>query len=283
MIQYKRCSEVSKELTYKVFRAGFADYMIQFKISQEDFFKRFFGPEGNILEHSFIALEEEKPIGLVLGGIRDFEGRKTMRCGTMCVIPEYRMRGISVRLFELHKENAIKNGCQQLFLEVITQNKPAAKFYKRIGYQKAFDLVYFHMDELTPLKKRSTNGFNIDAIQFEDVMKLRSTLKGFHINWQNEMEYIQKLENQCYYGIFEAAELVAALSINKTGQFYFLWVDPNRRERGMATALFTHAANQLELEKIKAGFPNNGLLECYLMHIGFAKDKITQYEMYLPL
>ncbi|MDZ5610601.1 GNAT family N-acetyltransferase, partial [Bacillus pseudomycoides] len=129
MIHYKKCSEVNTDFVYEAFRDGFSDYMIKMEISKEDFIKRFFGSEGNKLEHSHLALDENKPIGVILGGIKDYESIKTMRCGALAVHLDFRGTGVSQKLFELHKEEAIKNGCQQLFLEVIVGNDRAIQFY----------------------------------------------------------------------------------------------------------------------------------------------------------
>ncbi|HDR3982008.1 TPA: GNAT family N-acetyltransferase, partial [Bacillus anthracis] len=83
MIQYKRCSEINIDLVYEAFRDGFSDYIIKMEVSKGDFIKRFFGLEGNSLEHSFLALDGDKPVGVILGGIKDYENIKTMRCGTL--------------------------------------------------------------------------------------------------------------------------------------------------------------------------------------------------------
>ncbi|HDR7489227.1 TPA: GNAT family N-acetyltransferase, partial [Bacillus pacificus] len=140
MIQYKRCSEVNIDLVYGAFRDGFSDYIIKMEVSKEDFIKRFFGAEGNSLEHSFLALDGDKPVGVILSGIKVYESIKTMRCGTLAVHPNYRGIGVSQKLFELHKEEAIQNECKQLFLEVIVGNDRAIRFYNKLGYEKVYDL-----------------------------------------------------------------------------------------------------------------------------------------------
>ena len=127
MIQYKRCSDVNIDLVYEAFKVGFSDYIIKMEVSKGILYN-VFGPEGNLLEHSFLALEEGKPVGVILGGIKDYESIKTMRCGTLAVHPNYRGIGVSQKLFELHKEEAIQHGCKQLFLEVIVGNDRAIHF-----------------------------------------------------------------------------------------------------------------------------------------------------------
>jgi ribosomal protein S18 acetylase RimI-like enzyme len=78
-------------------------------------------------------------------------------CGTLAISPDYRGSGISQKLFELHKTEAKKHGCKQLFLEVIVGNERAIHFYKKMGYEKIFDIVYFSNDDLSKLKSVSKN------------------------------------------------------------------------------------------------------------------------------
>lgn len=286
MIEYKRCSEVEDLVTYEAFKAGFVDYIIKLDIPFDAFIKRFFGPEGNGREHSFIALTDGRPIGVLLGGIRDFGGRRTMRCGGMCVVPEFRMRGVSVGLFELHREEALKNNCQQLLLEVITHNLPALRFYKRLGYQRIYDLHYYLLESTEGFMQRWARSgdvdYQLDKILFSDLKSLREK-SDVHINWQNECEAIGCLANQYHYGVMVNGLCVAGLSINQTGQFHFLYVLPEWRAKGMAAALLAHSAQELKLEKIKTGFPNNANLHFFLLGVGFKQEKIQQYEMYMPL
>lgn len=64
---------------YEAFTDGFSDYIINVSLAKEEFVRRFFGPEGNTLENSIIAFDGHKPIGLNLGGIKIYEGIKTLR------------------------------------------------------------------------------------------------------------------------------------------------------------------------------------------------------------
>ena len=56
MVIYDYCNNVDFEKVYEAFKVGFSDYMIKTEISKNDFLDYFFGPEGNKLETSFIAL-----------------------------------------------------------------------------------------------------------------------------------------------------------------------------------------------------------------------------------
>jgi len=274
MINIKKCSEVSKEIVFKTFKAGFSDYMVKLSIEQEYFFKRFFGAEGNSLELSYIAMDDDKGIGVVLGGIREFDKLKTLRCGTMCIIPEMRGKGIAQELFDLHMETAKKENCKQLFLEVIKGNDRAIKFYEKNGYMKVFDLNYYSTDDFNFLEVISDD--SIEVLNFEELKIFRNNFSDVHINWQNETDYMEHTEAD-YFGIKENGELIAAISSIK-GNIMFLGVLEKYRNKNFAKKLIKHSLKENKI--INASFSNNASLARFFIKCGFSRKDISQYEMY---
>jgi ribosomal protein S18 acetylase RimI-like enzyme len=280
-IRYQRCLDVEDRFIFQAFMDGFSDYIVKFQFTEEDFINRFFGPEGNSREISFIAFDEEQPVGVILGGIKDYESIKTMRCGTLAIHPDYRGKGVSQRLFELHKEEAITQGCKQLFLEVIVGNDRAISFYKRLGYEKIYDIVYYTNNDLSQLQQVETN-LDLKKLEFADFKKGIEQWN-YHINWQNDLEFIAQIPTNNYYGAYLDGQIKGALSIQPSGNISFLMVDKAFRGNGIGTLLLKGAAEDLQLSKMSTGFPNNSLLEGFFKKQGFTKGSLTQYEMYLLL
>ncbi|EJS69011.1 GNAT family N-acetyltransferase [Bacillus cereus] len=282
MIQYKRCSDVSIDLVYEAFKDGFSDYIIKMEVSKEDFIKRFFGAEGNSLEHSFLALDGDKSVGLILGGIKVYETINTMRCGTLAVHPEYRGIGVSQKLFELHKEEAIQNGCKQLFLEVIVGNDRAINFYNKLGYEKVYDLSYYNLNDVTEIRNKDYKDIEVKQLEYPTFKVEIQKWLNFHINWQNDLDYIEKTNNT-FYGAYIHNDLKGSVCVNEKGKISFIFVDKDYRNIGAGTKLLRTASEELKLSNLSIGFPNNSLLEGFLKKCGFAKNSLAQYEMYLLL
>lgn len=282
-INYFRCSEVDIELAYQAFTIGFSDYMVKFDLSKEQFINLFFGPEGNKPEHSFVAIHENEAVGVILGGIKIYENIKTMRCGTLAISPDFRGLGVSQKLFELHKEEAKKQNCKQLFLEVIVGNDRAINFYKKLGYEKIYDLSYYSKKELTSFP--NTQLVSNSEINKVDFNTFKETIKdwNYHINWQNDVEYLEKSSNFTYYLAKVNHETAGALAINSNGRISFLMINKAFRNQKIATKLLETSFNELKLKAFSVTTPNNSSLEGYLYHLGFTKDKIAQYEMYHSL
>ncbi|ARZ62676.1 acetyltransferase [Bacillus thuringiensis] len=282
MIQYKRCSEVNIDLVYEAFKDGFSDYIIKMEVSKGDFIKRFFSLEGNSLEHSFLVLDGDKPVGVILGGIKDYENIKTMRCGTLAVHPNYRGVGVSQKLFELHKEEALQNECKQLFLEVIVGNDRAIRFYNKLGYEKVYDLSYYNLKDMTKIIHRECKGIEVKQLEFPAFKVEIQKWLHFHINWQNDMDYIEKT-NHTFYGAYVDNDLKGSICINEQGKISFIFIDKEYRNRGIGSKLLQVARDELNLESLLISFPNNSLLEGFVKKTGFEKNSLAQYEMYVLL
>lgn len=281
MITYKKCTEVDIELVYQAFKIGFSDYIIRLDVSQEMFIKRFFGPEGNALEYSFVAIDQEQPVGVILGGIKEYERIKTLRCGALCIHPDYRGKGVSQALFELHRELGMSNQCKQLFLEVIVGNDRAIRFYQKLGYEKRYDISYFSHKTPGEMTMKLNPPYVIRPIDMDILRTLQPQIEDIHINWQNDFDYMELLEEVLHYGVYNESELLGALSINKNGKVFFLWIAPLHRSKGLGKALLGYAAQTFTPSKIMINYTNNTKLEGFIKHIGFERDAISQYEMYL--
>jgi hypothetical protein len=253
------------------------------ELPQEVFFKHFFGPEGNAREYSILALDGEKPVGLNLGGIKEYEGIRTLRCGALCVHPDYRGTEVSSKLFELHKEIALENHCQQMFLEVIVGNDRAINFYRKKGYEKVYDLAYYSHPSPSDIQGELPSDVLIERIDMDRLRSLSEHIQDIHINWQNDFDYLSHFADQAHYGVFQDAKLIGGLSVHPSGKISFMWVDPSFRRQGIGRGLIGRAVSELGLQKLSVNFPNNASLTGFVKRLNFTKDPLAQYEMYMTL
>ncbi|WP_178023204.1 GNAT family N-acetyltransferase [uncultured Paenibacillus sp.] len=285
MIRYERGTNLEMGTIYQAFQRGFADYIIQFHLTEAEFADRFFGPEGNAREHSFVALDGEEAVGVVLGGIKVYETVRTMRCGALAVSPQYRGKGVSAGLMDLHREEALQAGCKQLFLEVIAGNDRAIAFYLKRGYRRVYDVSFYTLPDASRLEAPpgASAGGAVKRIEFEAFADMVGAWKYFHINWQNDLEYQQRSPSNAYYGFRLDGEWAGGLSIGPNGKINLLIVSNRHRGKGVATRLLAAAREELRIVKFTASTPDNALLEGFLDRHGFVRDKISLHEMYLWL
>lgn len=281
MIRYEKCSNVDLRQVYEAIQTGFSDYIIDLKLSWEAFYNRFIEIEGNKLEYSYIAFDGDRPVGVIFGGLKNFEGVRTLRCGALCVAPDYRGRGVSRALYELHRKTAIELGCRQLFLEVIVGNDRAIDFYKKLGYEKVYDIYYYTLKDVESLNLPEDKQYKVEELQWEQAIDMASSLN-IHINWQNQLDYAQKIPSVTSYGIYQDGILAGCITVSPSGRIFFIYTRPEFRHCGIAASLLSHAAGVTE-QNLNMSFPNNEQLEGFVKKMGFSKNELAQYEMYMPL
>ena len=281
MYTYFKAEETSKEKIYEAFQKGFSDYMIRFEMTQEEFFARFFGSDGNELACSYVAFNGENPIGLVLGGVKEFGGIRTMRCGTLCIDPPHRGQGVSDALFSLHEKNAIENGCRQLFLEVIKGNDRAVAFYEKKGYIKIYDMKYYTLEKknLGHAAQVELPKFSIREITDDEFTGMEKYLKDVHLNWQTDFQAMRKIEGIKYMGIYHGEKLIGVSAYRDSGKIFFIWVDPEFRLQSAGTFLLDYIAKDVSSEALYSSFSNHMGLSGFVHRKGFAEDDLSQHEM----
>jgi len=275
MTEYLRCDQVSDDVIYDAFTQGYSDYIISVDMPKDQFVARFLEIDN---DHtlSYIAMHGAKPVGFILGGIQQFKGIKTMRCGGFAIIPEFRGKGIAQELFKRHMQAARENDCKLLYLEVIKENTRALRFYEKAGYESVTDYRYYKLEDADSLHQAHV--LHVQPADFALIKSIRDTMPMLHLCWQSEMFSLAQYDNVHHFCIEENGECVAALCINAKGLVHFLWVAPHRRAQGIGRALLAHAANELRLETLLAIAGNNLLYEGFLKRLGFTLQ-IEQHEM----
>lgn len=276
--EYRRCDEVDLELVHAAFTRGFSDYVVSFSLGVDDFAARFFGVECNAREQSFVALVGGSPAGIILGGVRELGGARTMRMGAMAIVPEHRGRlGLSRGLFERHHQAAREAGCTQMWLEVIVGNDRAIAFYEGRGYEVVGHLDYHHHSEPSTLPSFQTEGVQTEPCTLTQARG--SAPASVHVNWQNQPFCIERVPGQRSFASIVGGTIVGAIGLDPTGKIDFLYVRETFRRRGLATALLRAAVHELAPEGLSIGMPADESLGAFLIARGFERRPIEQHEM----
>lgn len=279
MYEIKSCNDVAIGDVYRVFSEGYSDYMVPMNVPRDRFFDLFFGCEGNKLDQSFIAYDEADPVGLVLGGVVIIGDESYLRCGTLCVVPEYRQEGIGEKLMEKHFELAKDLSVDRFVLEVIEGNHKAIKLYERLGYRKIYNIKYF-FKEIKNTKNYHFDELDIQDLSVELVEDIRNRQIDFHMMYQNELGYIKMMDNAFYFGIRENGQVVSLICLSDVGNIKFIWTDKAFRSKGYGEILIAYAVQRLNLKTLRVAFTNSNVLEGFYTRLGFMQNELKQYEMY---
>jgi ribosomal protein S18 acetylase RimI-like enzyme len=82
----------------------------------------------------YIWEEEGRAAGLVMVQPVSVMGSPAWVVGTVCVLPDFRRRGIARRLVQAGLELARQKGARTIMLDVFSQNIPAYRLYESLGF-----------------------------------------------------------------------------------------------------------------------------------------------------
>lgn len=280
MITYVPGDKLAVGQLYKAFMIGFSDYIIKVDLAEASFTSRFLGPEGNDLNLCHVALDDGEPIGLVMGGIRQWDGKKTLRCGALCVAPDYRGGEVTKTLMASHWQDGVNHKCERLSLEVIKGNDRAVRFYEKNGYYASYDIKYFRIkaEQMGALEEGSK--VTLKETTFDTLEKHRVGNVGLHIHWQSETDYYRESELEQHFEIHTRAGQVGYLSMGSGGKINYLWIEPPHRGKGYGREVLKITAQTMGIEGFNIAFANNGLLEGFVRALQFDKDSVEQFEMF---
>jgi len=277
-MEIKCANQVSDSIIYQVFSEGYSDYMFKFEMTLEVFCDRFLRLEAQ-KDLSYIAFDNDKPVGLILGDIQTYEGIKTMRCGGFAVIPTYRQKGVGRALFNCHLEAAKERGCLQLFLEVIKGNDKAIEFYHKVGYKSVHDYRLYKK-----ILNDSQGQVSRDVVQvnFQVIKDHRLGNLDCHLNWQGDMFILEQVPGLKCYGLGQEGDWQALLAMRPSGMIHYMWVRPDKRLQGLGKTLLDHCIDDLNPQALMTVSSNKITYEGFLLHLGFERI-IEQHEMILTL
>mgnify|MGYP000897600217 CR=1 FL=1 len=273
------CMEVEDQDIFNAFKLGFSDYVIPFNMDLHTFITRFFHIEGNHRQYSFIAFDDTHPVGIVLGGINEYDGIKTMRCGALSIAPDYRGKGVSQELMRAHESIAATEGCRLLMLEVLCENNRAIHFYEKLGYCLTYNLFYYTLfkNDLAVASKHCKAYSQPLNVSVDDLIMLKESMIDMHINWQNDFHYIDKIVSMTYYGIYKEAslspkDLIAFAAVDDHGKIYRIYTHPKHRGKHLGKTLIHHIFENHSFESVTFSAPASSSISAFLYSVGFNNE-----------
>jgi ribosomal protein S18 acetylase RimI-like enzyme len=146
MFSYSTLEGISIEELHRAFLNAFSDYQVNVKLPLSEF-QEMLQRRGFVQNASIGAFQNDKLVGFVLNGIRDWNGRLTSYDLGTGVIEMYRRQGITSNMFQNSKQLLQKMQVEQYLLEVIQTNTSAVQLYKKQGFSTLRDFECFYFDQ----------------------------------------------------------------------------------------------------------------------------------------
>jgi GNAT superfamily N-acetyltransferase len=188
MLKIKRLKDCEISEAVEAWNAGFEGYYFDLTMTVEKFIARM-ASEGLSDELSVVAFWNDKPVGLIVNGLREFQGELIGWNGGTAVDKAYRSKGIGRRMLEATLDILEEKNVKVSTLEAISENKGAIALYQSLGYDIIDHLECLEKKEGQIISVVSSNVFQMKRVSPEEIGNL-SFYQGknpWQTHWQSVM------------------------------------------------------------------------------------------------
>lgn len=277
-------SEYSIGDLYAAFVEAFSDYTLDMShMNKEKFYNRAI-KNGIEFESSVGVFDGAKLVGYTLVGVDHWKGRlSAYDIGTGLSKP-YRGKGIAGEMFRFAVPKLRKRGVKSFFLEVLKENEPAIRSYRKTGFEitREFDCFELHLCE-ADFEKDVTVPIEIVEIGKERIPRFASFLD-WEPSWENSLASLRRIPDDVM--LFEAVhggDTAGAIAYYPALSWIIcVAVNPSFRRCGVGTKLVKHVAlcagkHGTSIRLVNVEHSDEGMID-FLGKIGFVLFT-TQYEM----
>jgi GNAT superfamily N-acetyltransferase len=253
---------------------AFAGYVVPFQMTPESFEQRFRGENIDPFASS-IYRRGSATVGLLLIARRGW----TARVAAMAIAPPYRRLGVGHAALTEAIDEAKKRGDRRIVLEAIEANHAARTFYERLGFRVTRRLIGFeHAEPLAPQEGAPPPIAEVDPADVAAIIAKRD--EALEWPWQLAAPTLAAFGPPCTAYRLQDAFAICGDPARPTLRLIALYVEPNRRRRGLGSALL----GALELRyparpwQVPAIVPE-GLADAFFKRVGWRKAQLAQVEM----
>ncbi|SFI79117.1 GNAT family N-acetyltransferase [Thermoflavimicrobium dichotomicum] len=146
MITYRSLSDCTWKEAVHIWNLCFEGYIVNVHFDEKRFIARL-AKEELSPEYSLVAFYGEQPVGIVLNGFRQIEGKKVAWNGGTGVAKAFRGQGIGKMLIEKCLEIYREQQVDIATLEAIETNQAAIALYQKMGYVIKDTLHFYSLSQ----------------------------------------------------------------------------------------------------------------------------------------
>lgn len=269
---------------YLTFVEAFSDYALDMRYMNEEVFCNRAIKNGVDFESSVGVFDGSTMVGYTLVGIDHWKGRLSAYDIGTGIIKPYRGKGIAREMFRFAVPKLKDKGVKSFFLEVLQENKPAVRAYRKTGFEitRGFDCFELNLDQAR-FDEEATVPIEIREIG-KDRLPQFAPFLDWEPSWENSLASMERIPDtvmlfEAVHGDDTAGAIVYYPVLN---WIMCVAVNPSLRRHGIGTALVKHLIAHVEGERASIRLVNvddsdEGMIN-FLRKIGFELFT-TQFEM----
>lgn len=278
--------KVDSKLMHQAFLTAFSDYPVKMSLSFEAY-EKMLRRRGAARQISIGAFNSDNQlIGLMVNGLREWQGKSTAYDLMTGVVPAFRGGGVTKKMFSEVLALLKKEHVEQYLLEVLQENHAAVKLYRKQGFEVTRDFSVFKLEKKRVIERQVDYSF--DSVKKIDQLDW-SRLSGFWTilpSWQNSVASILAVaEGLACVTVSHRNQVIGYGLIDKeTGDIPQIAVHKQYRRRGIGSGIVAVLREHTEAQTLSVVNVEDSCqgMKSFLIDIGF-EQTAKQYEMILPL
>jgi ribosomal protein S18 acetylase RimI-like enzyme len=271
-------------LIHKAFLEAFADYQVDMSAVTERVLRNRLAKNAVDYGSSAGAFDGDRLVGFTFVGIDSWKGVPAAFDAGSGIIKDYRGKGLAGRMFDFALPKLKEKGVQKFLLEVIQDNEPAIKAYKKAGFRVTREFDCFQWDLAgASLDTRAGSALTVRPVGKEILRDFRGELD-WEPSWENSFGAIERIPDEVLLlGAFDNDLPVGLLVYYPLLNWIMtLVVRKDYRRKRVATTLLVNFVSQLKRETktvklLNVDRSDAGML-AFLEGAGFRRY-ISQFEL----
>jgi len=284
MFEYRTLEGVNTEDIHQAFVDAFSDYQVRIDLplwKLQNMLQR----RGYVAEKSMGVFKEGMLVGFILNGCRMWGDKLTVYDLGTGVIPEYRKKGLTTKLFQKVLEELRVENVEQYLLEVLQQNTAAYELYSKKGFEISRT---FSCYKLVKSQYNPQNVYKVEKVPaFTEAQWIEfKKFWDYEPSWQNSVDSVcaAAVEFDFYTVSLECGVVGYGIIERKTGDIPQLAIDRNHRHKGIGGSIMSVLVNSTEADKVAVLNVDDSskVTKDFLCELGF-EEYVDQYEMIMDL
>ncbi|BCJ98705.1 GNAT family N-acetyltransferase [Anaerocolumna chitinilytica] len=281
MIYFKTLDNISIEVVHKTFQEAFSDYQVKIELPlwkfQQMLLRRGYHPAISIG-----AFQDERLVGIVLNGLRQWKGKVTAYDLGTGVIAEFRRQGITSEMLLQVKSLLKTKQVEQYLLEVLKTNQSAIELYNKQGFELQREFSCYQLEKEKFIPKTSVKVKHLERLELKELREFWN----FEPSWQNSESSIEAVPEAFEYVIAEYSSTVIAYGMidKKTGDIPQIAVHKDIRRKGIGSSILSELVRSTDAQRVSVlnVEASDKSMNDFLVQSGF-NYQVGQYEMLLKV
>ena len=283
-----RFDRVSREQLHRTFQDAFSDYEVDMSSVTEERLSVRCAKNGVDWDASVGAFDGEWMVGFTLIGIDEWQGGLAAFDAATGIVADHRGQGLAKAMFEHALPGLEKRGVGAFVLEVLKNNEPAIRAYRKAGFEIRRELNGFRQ-RISDLVSGSAEMESLPIHRIDrEIAAGLAEYADWTPSWENSFNGIERIPDDLVaLGAFDGDQCVGGAVYSPMLDWVLtLVVAPSHRRRGVGTALIRRLAEALPesveaLRLLNVDGSDEGMLR-FLAGLGF-ESLVDQYEMVRPV